>query len=815
MFTANARVFSRASRRRCAACISLLFMLGAYPLALFAPAAHAADVVIAPVMEIIEPVSCGGLTPTDLGPVTTFRWRASPGTTNPAETRFAIVNTDEFGGYAEAIDYLRSVPNAPEWSEWEPYFPPDVGASWTTPPLEFGDYVFAVQGRDAQGNVQLLLEEPRNVRRLKYAARESGPLLRVMSQHHDPVVGSHVYVSPTKIELVADTPIVFCWTADACVYGGTVAGYRYAWDLADPNDEAQWNMPFTPFASGSGQACTPDMTIVPYGTHTFYVEAKDHLGYISRASIEVTWRQSVGPPQPWSRRYGDSNIQHSKDVAVDDDSNVIVVGEFNGTIALGGGPMTGTSDVFVAKFNRFGTHLWSKAIAGAGEQFIRGVAVDASGNVYIAGQFYNTIVIGSHTLTSVGNADVFLASFDPHGANFAARRYGGSGEDRVSDLAVDEQGNLAVVGDIIAGTASMGGAVLPAGMYVAKYDGFGSHIWSHALGGDIGSTAYVGTDDDGSVILGGHFFGSVNFGGGALASQGVDVFVAKLNADGSHAWSRRAGDALDQYGTAVDVDPSGNIALAGSFYGTIDLGSGPVTSNGSTDLLLAELDSDGNALWSHGFGDASAQSATGLAAGPSGNLVVTGYYSGTLDFGGGPLTSAGLADFFVAKFDSDGEHIRSQHYGDAANQLAIEVAVDETDDAVVFGEFNGSVDFGTGLLTSAGSQDVVVARLDSSIPVGVKPSAAAQARLTNYPNPFNPTTTIVYEMPSAGDVMLAIYDVRGALVRTLAQGNKPAGPHITRWDGRDERGRAVASGVYFARLELGRATITRKLTLLK
>ena len=784
-----------------------------YSFALFVPAAHAADVATAPVMEIIEPVSCGGLTPTDIGPVTTFRWRASPGTTNPAETRFAILNIDDFGDYASAINYLRAVPNAPEWSEWEAYLPPDFGASWTTPPLEFGEYVFAVQGRDAQGNVQLLLEEPRNVRRLKYAARISGPLLTVMSKHHDPVVGSHVYVSPTKIDLVADTPIVFCWTADACIYGGTVAGYRYAWDLADPNDDAQWNMPFTPFASG--QACSPDMTIVPYGTHVFYVEAMDHLGYKSHASIEVTWRQSEGAPQPWSRRYGDSNIQHSKDVAVDNEGNVIVVGEFNGTISLGGGPFTGTTDVFVAKFNRFGTHLWSKSINGTGEQSIRGVAVDASGNVYIAGQFYNTIVIGSNTLTSVGNADIYLAMFDPHGTNFAARRFGGSGEDRVSALAVDNGQSIIVTGDIVLGTASVGGAVLPAGMYVAKYDGFGNHAWSHSLGGALGSTAFVRTDDDDSVFLGGHFSGSVDFGGGPLAGQSVDVFVAKLNADGSHAWSHRAGDALDQYGAAVAVDPSGNMALAGSFYGTVDFGNGPLTSNGLTDLVIAEFDSDGNPLWSQSFGDASAQAATGAAAGPTGNLVVTGYYSGTLDFGGGPLTSAGSADFFVAKFDDDGNHVRSQHYGDGANQLAIKVDVDETDDAVVFGEFNGSVDFGTGLLTSAGSQDVVVARLDSSIPVDVNPNAIAQARLTNYPNPFNPSTTLVYEVPSGGDVMLAIYDVRGALVRTLAYGNKPAGQHIARWDGRDGRGRAVASGVYFARLEVGRATVTHKVTLLK
>ena len=780
-------------------------------LALFVPVPAAADVATAPLLEIVEPVACG-LAPADIGAITTFRWRAVPGTTNPAETRFIFLNTEDFGGdYFSTISYIRNEPDAPEWSEWETYFPPDLGASWTSPPLEYGSYVFAVQGRDAHGNVELYFQEPRNVRRCRFSQRESGPLITVTSPHHDPVV-SHTLLSPAgQITLVADTPIVFCWTVDACVYGGTVAGYRYGWDITDPDDDSQWGMLFTPLESG----CSPDMTMVPYGTHVFTVEAMDSRGYRSRASIEVTWRQGVNDPQPWSRRFGDGNVQHSKAVAVDDESNVVIGGEFSGTVAVGGGPWTGTSDAFVAKFNRFGTHLWSRVISGLGEQFIRGVAVDAAGSVYIAGYFYNSIVIGNETLTSVGNADVFLAMFDPHGTKMRAHRFGGEGEDRVFAIDVDDDSNILLTGDIVAGSASLGGVVLPAGMYVAKYDMWGQHLWSHSVGGQIGSTAFVGADDDGNVFLGGHFSGSADFGGGSLAAQSVDVFIAKLHADGSHAWSRHAGDAQDQYGAGVAIDPSGNIDLVGSFYGTIDVGNGPLVSNGGTDLLIAEFDDNGTALWSRRFGDGSAQVATGVAVGPAGNVVATGYYSGAIDFGGGPLSSAGLADFFVAKLDTDGDHIRSQHYGDAANQLAIEVDVDPSDDAIVFGEFHGSVDFGTGVLTSAGSQDIVIARLDSSIPVAVQPSLLALPRLTSYPNPFNPATTIAYEVPSAGDVTLAIYDVRGGLVRTLAHGTKSAGPHVARWDGRDSQGRSLASGVYFARLDLGNRTVTRKLTLLK
>ena len=71
----------------------------------------------------------------------------------------------------------------------------------------------------------------------------------------------------------------------------------------------------------------------------------------------------------------------------------------------------------------------------------------------------------------------------------------------------------------------------------------------------------------------------------------------------------------------------------------------------------------------------------------------------------------------------------------------------------------------------------------------------------NYPNPFNPVTTIRFELPEASDLRLTVYDVSGRVVRTLADGTLPAGPHQVRWEGRDASGRAAPSGLYFYRLE--------------
>ena len=77
----------------------------------------------------------------------------------------------------------------------------------------------------------------------------------------------------------------------------------------------------------------------------------------------------------------------------------------------------------------------------------------------------------------------------------------------------------------------------------------------------------------------------------------------------------------------------------------------------------------------------------------------------------------------------------------------------------------------------------------------------AYALEPNFPNPFNPETQIRFQLPSAGSVALRVYDVLGQEVRTLVEGQLPAGVHKVEWDGRDNRDREVASGVYFYALE--------------
>jgi flagellar hook assembly protein FlgD len=89
----------------------------------------------------------------------------------------------------------------------------------------------------------------------------------------------------------------------------------------------------------------------------------------------------------------------------------------------------------------------------------------------------------------------------------------------------------------------------------------------------------------------------------------------------------------------------------------------------------------------------------------------------------------------------------------------------------------------------------------------------------NHPNPFNPSTVVPYAVPGGAgvrrSVLLAVYDVNGALVKTLVSASVAGGRHEVRWDGRNERGENVSSGIYFVRLDAGSLQAARKIVLLR
>lgn len=171
-------------------------------------------------------------------------------------------------------------------------------------------------------------------------------------------------------------------------------------------------------------------------------------------------------------------------------------------------------------------------------------------------------------------------------------------------------------------------------------------LWAKVFGDmDTQRARAVAVDSNGDVIVVGDLGGSADFGGGPILSGGsTDVFVAKLKADGKYLWAKRFGDGASQSAFGVAVDTSGNIAVSGSFQGTLDFGVGALQNTNATDTraFIAKLDSSGKPLWSKAYGPAGGQtSANSVGFDSGGNILATGGFTGSIDFGKGSLPSTG------------------------------------------------------------------------------------------------------------------------------------------------------------------------------
>mgnify|MGYP002859805407 CR=1 FL=1 len=240
----------------------------------------------------------------------------------------------------------------------------------------------------------------------------------------------------------------------------------------------------------------------------------------------------------------------------------------------------------------------------------------------------------------------------------------------------------------------------------------------------------VATDANGNVYVTGGWYGTADFNPGSGTNNlsngtGMDIFVAKYDANGNYVWAKQIGGAsLSSKATSIAVDAAGNVYTAGYFNGTVDFnpgaGSNTMTSS-SQDAFISKLDANGNYVWAIKIAGTSQEQVNDIAIDASGNLVVTGWFYGTVDFdpGAGTVALGNTAgsDIFVAKYDSNGALMWAKQLGGtSANLSGNSIAVDATGNVYTTGYFQTSVDFDPDgpsyVLGAQGVLDVFVSKLD-------------------------------------------------------------------------------------------------------
>ncbi|MEL6848528.1 MAG: hypothetical protein AAFP92_08420 [Bacteroidota bacterium] len=377
------------------------------------------------------------------------------------------------------------------------------------------------------------------------------------------------------------------------------------------------------------------------------------------------------------------------------------------------------------------------------------VMLDGSGNYYVTGAFQGTIDMdpgaGTTNLTSVGGSDIFLAKFTLTGKLLWAIGLGSSGSEISYRLALDPSGHVYITGSFsgtvdfdpgpsVKSLTSAGGT----DVFVAKYTPAGVYEWANAVASTANNIGYgLDVNASGRVVITGYFGGTADIEPGPgiqnLVSAGTqDIFVVVYQDDGSLIYGYAVGSTGFESGYGIAMDDVGNIYLSGNFIGTLDfdpgLGVTSLTSQGfSGDAFIAKYDDAGDFVWVHALSSSGffPNIAYDLLLNDNGDLCVTGYFYGTVDFDPGPgtasITAGGALAVFFARYAPDQTfklafQLEPTSINGATQTLSL--ATDPNNNIYLSGNLQGTADFdpsgGVASRTATSGADGFLAKYDEN-----------------------------------------------------------------------------------------------------
>jgi photosystem II stability/assembly factor-like uncharacterized protein len=334
------------------------------------------------------------------------------------------------------------------------------------------------------------------------------------------------------------------------------------------------------------------------------------------------------------------------------------------TGALDGQPFTGSpAEIFLYSAQiQEPSFVWAKQLTSSDYTITVKVAIDSSDNSYVFGNFSGSLSAGQVQLTSDGGLDLFMAKFDPAGNLVWLKRAGGTGADRSYSVHAEASGNSYIMGTF-SGTATFGAFSITTAKtsesFLAKYDPQGNCIWVIKMGGENDWGGDLTVDQHGNIYVTGCFQGTVDFGNQKpLTANGFyDMFVAKYDANGACLWVTGGGGyALDE-GTGISLDATGNVYVTGVFSGENTKFGTAVLSTPNIEVFIAKYGNDGTPLWAKQVKGSAYDNASGISTDRDGNSTITGSISAAALFDQFQLPgpeTTYLNNTYCAKYDSKG-----------------------------------------------------------------------------------------------------------------------------------------------------------------
>jgi len=260
-----------------------------------------------------------------------------------------------------------------------------------------------------------------------------------------------------------------------------------------------------------------------------------------------------------------------------------------------------------------------------------------------------------------------------------------------------------------------------------------TYDWTQTFGSTTKDLSHASTvDSNGNIYLSGSFTGTVDFDGTgtftATSEGNEDIFLIKYNASGAVQWVKTYGGSENDKGASVITDSAGNVYFTGDFKSEhVNFGgtATDISTKGEEDIFLIKLDTDGNFLWFHNYGNTAKDAGISLDFDTQGDLLVTGFFALTGRFNpdntSDTITSAGQIDVFVLKLDTAGNYKWVKGFGGPNLDKGLFLKTDYNDNIIVTGYFYDTIDCDPGTATtqveahtSNGQRDFYIVKLDST-----------------------------------------------------------------------------------------------------
>jgi len=416
---------------------------------------------------------------------------------------------------------------------------------------------------------------------------------------------------------------------------------------------------------------------------------------------------------------------------------------------------------WLLRLDASGDTVWTRfANAGLGGEAYS-IELTHNGDVVAAG------TVGYHQPIM---CQAWLAKFTANGDSVWSREFGGPGDQIIYKVRETPDG-----GFILAGLGCFDGNYLP-DFYVIRTDSLGDSLWTCHYGGNARDQAWsVDVTHDGGFIVAG---GTDSFG------QGGEVWLLRLNPDGSVLW-------------AQTLAPSPGLDEADDVRETPDHGFILVGQYEAAEFLAIKTDSAGTVEWQRNYLPFSDNHdiARSVLLMPDGGYLLAGATTGNAANEGGLIRITSQGDVvWRSAYRAPGDNVQSAFWG-----------CDLMPNGQVYLSGYGNCD-------ASGGTDLWIMKLDAEDLSAAQPRFVntAQSSLESFPNPFNSTTTLAFSLPRAEEVVVSVYDVLGRQVETLAKETRGMGKQRLVFDGSP-----LSTGTYFITLSSHDVNISRKVMLLK